>query len=185
MPASLILLTAASGAGKTTIALAIEKLRPEIGVFRSDAVIGVPTPDELEAKYGPGPDAGPAWQREMTFQWIERLAPIVQSGQTVLLDFQTRIAFLQEALAHHSLPDAQIVLIECDDATRAHRLTHHRGQPELANDQMSSWSRYLHQEAKEAGCLIIDTTSLTIEETLERILTVPGARANGAAPPAT
>jgi dephospho-CoA kinase len=170
MPASLILLTGASGVGKTSIALAIEKLHPEFSVFRSDAIIGVPTSEEMAARYGPGLDAGAIWQREVTLQWVDRLATIVASGKNVVLDFQTRIAFLLEALAVHDIPGARVVLVECDDQTRTARLTHGRQQPELANEQMSSWSRYLHQEAIEAGCEIIDTTSLTIRECVQSVI---------------
>ncbi|WP_263355957.1 AAA family ATPase [Acidicapsa ligni] len=170
MTGSLVLLTGASGVGKTTIASEIEKLHPEIVVFRSDALIGVPTAEEMTARYGAGPEAGSAWQREVTQQWLDRIVPILASGQSVLLDLQTRIAFLLEAIAAHDISHARIILVECDDETRNSRLIHDRKQPELANENMAGWARYLHQEALAAECEIIDTGALSIDEGVERIV---------------
>jgi len=68
------------------------------------------------------------------------------------------IAFIQEALTTSAIENARILCVECDDATRTRRLTQDRLQPELADESMRGWSRYLHQEAVEAGCQIPDTT---------------------------
>jgi dephospho-CoA kinase len=168
--APLVLMTGASGAGKTTIALGVEKRTPEVLVLRADAILGVPNAEELAARYGTGPDAGSLWQREVTFQWIERIVPIVASGRPVLLDLQTRIAFLVDALAAHRIENARIVLVECDDATRTQRLIHERRQPELANPEMENWARYLHQEALESGCEILDTGVLSLNASVAFVL---------------
>jgi adenylate kinase family enzyme len=167
MPAPFVILTGASGVGKTTLALAVEKAYPSCRVFRADT-IGIPSP-EVMASYGPGHQPGGAWQRAFTIQWIERLAPVVASGQTILLEGQMRIAFIREALAAHNISAARIILVECDDETRNARLMHDRLQPELANESMAGWSRYLHQEALEAGVEILDTGEIPLEETVNRI----------------
>jgi hypothetical protein len=164
----LVILTGASGSGKTAIAREIEANHPEITVFRFDS-IGVPSP-EIMATYGHGYQPGGAWQRAMTLQWFERIAPVLKSGQRVLFEGQMRIAFVQEALDTQGITGARIICVECDDATRTARLAHDRLQPELANESMMGWSRYLHQETIAAGYEILDTTALSLTESIQHVL---------------
>jgi len=114
-----VILTGASGSGKTAIALVIEKEHPAIAVFRADT-IGVPSA-EVMASYGSGHQPGGAWQRAMTLEWMERIAPVVASGRPVLFEGQMRLAFIREALAAQGIKHARVVLVECDDATRTAR----------------------------------------------------------------
>jgi predicted kinase len=60
----LVIMTGASGSGKTTIAKAIEVYHPSITVFRFDN-IGVPSA-EVMASFGTDHQPGGAWQRAMT-----------------------------------------------------------------------------------------------------------------------
>jgi hypothetical protein len=65
----LVILTGASGSGKTTIAERIEQKYPELArVFRFDR-IGVPSPEERVAGWG----CEEAWQRTMTIDWLARI----------------------------------------------------------------------------------------------------------------
>ena len=168
MNPKLVILTGASGSGKTAIAREIETNHPEITVFRFDT-IGVPSA-EIMATYGNGHQPGGAWQRAMTIEWLERIAPILKSGQRVLFEGQMRIAFLQEALDAQEITGARIICVECDDATRTERLTHDRLQPELANESMTAWSRYLRQETLAAGYEVLDTTALSLAESMQYVL---------------
>lgn len=167
---ALVILTGASGSGKTAIAHAIELSDPSIAVFRFDT-IGVPSP-EVMAAFGAGHQPGGAWQRAMTLQWFERIAPLLNAGKTVLLEGQMRIAFIQEALAAFAIENARILCVECDDSTRSRRLTQDRLQPELANESTIGWSRYLHREAVEAGYAILDTTNLSLEDSVQVVLSL-------------
>ena len=72
-----------------------------------------------------------------------------------------RIAFVREALQTHGIEHTRIIWVECDDLARTARLTNDRLQPQLANESMMGWSRYLHQEAVEAGYEVFDTTNLS------------------------
>jgi hypothetical protein len=164
----LVIITGASGSGKTAIARTIEMDHPSITVFRFDT-IGVPSAAVM-ARFGVGHQPGGAWQRAMTLKWLERIAPIVAAGQTVLFEGQMRIAFIQEALTTFAIQNARVLCVECDDATRSRRLTQDRLQPELADESMRGWSRYLHQEAVEAGCRILDTTHLSLEDSVRTVL---------------
>jgi adenylate kinase family enzyme len=167
---ALVIMTGASGSGKTAIAEAIEKSRPSITVLRFDT-IGVPTA-EVMAAFGSGHQPGGAWQRAMTFQWLERIAPLLDEGKAVLFEGQMRIAFIHEALESARIRHAKILCVECDEPTRSRRLAQHRLQPELASEDMMRWSRYLHQEAIQAGCEILDTTSLMLGDSVRYVLSL-------------
>jgi hypothetical protein len=168
MSGSLVVLTGASGGGKTTIALEVERVHPDYDVFRFDT-IGVPSA-EVMAAFGTGHQPGGAWQRAMTLQWFERIAPVVGDGRRVLFEGQMRIAFIREALKIQIIPNAHVILVECDDSTRDARLIHDRRQPELTDDSMKGWSRYLHSEAVEAGIEVLDTSDQTLAESVAHIV---------------
>lgn len=167
---ALVIMTGASGSGKTAIAEASEIDKPSIAVFRFDS-IGVPTA-EVMAAFGEGHQPGGAWQRAMTFRWIERIAPILAAGNQVLFEGQMRIAFIREALCAAGIENARILCVDCDDATRRKRLTHDRLQPELASESMMNWARFLRQEALEAGCNFLDTTHLCLAESVCAVLSM-------------
>jgi hypothetical protein len=168
MNSEFVILTGSSGSGKTAIARTIEASHPEIAVFQFDT-IGIPIP-EIMATYGNGYQPGGAWQRAMTLEWLERVAPVLKSGRPVLFEGQMRVAFVREALDAQSITGARIICVECDDATRAGRVTNVRLQPELASESMVSWSRYLHEETIAAGYEILDTTALTLTQSVQHVL---------------
>ena len=168
MAGSFVIMTGASGSGKTAIAELIEADNPEIAVFRFDT-IGVPSA-EVMATFGTDHQPGGAWQRATTLKWMERIAPVLRSSRPVLFEGQMRIAFVQEALAAQQITHAHVICVECSDETRIARLTHDRKQPELANEGMMGWSRYLHAEALAAGCEIMDTTALPLIESTRKVL---------------
>jgi hypothetical protein len=87
----------------------------------------------------------------MTIAWMKRIRPILSAVRSVLFEGQMRIAFIQEALAAAKIPNARIILLNCDDATRQRRLRTERGQPELADPAMMNGARYLREEALATG----------------------------------
>jgi hypothetical protein len=163
-----VILTGASGAGKTTIAQAVEDGFPEITVYQGDR-IGLPS-EEILAGFGPAEGPGGHLQRGFALHWIGEIAPTLSSGRPVLLEAQCRVAFLQEALKKYGVTHARVILVECEDKSRDARLIHDRLQPDLANEDMRNWSRFLHQEALDAGYEILDTTHMPLTESVSRIV---------------
>jgi shikimate kinase len=159
----LVILTGASGAGKTAIARTVaERLDQAVQVFHFDS-IGVPSTAEMIDQYG----SAEGWQRAKTIEWFEKLAG---KRGWILFEGQVRIAFLDEAARAVAPPAPTIILVDCDDATRARRLTLDRGQPELANPTMFDWARYLRIEAQNGGYTALDTSNLSLEESAARVL---------------
>jgi chloramphenicol 3-O-phosphotransferase len=154
-----VILTGASGVGKSTIAQTIEDMHPEIAVYQGDRM-GLPS-EEILASYGHTDEPGGPIQRGFALYWLGKIAQILKT-ESVLLETQCRIAFLHEALSVHGITHARILLLECSDPIRSTRL-HERGQPELANEQMSGWSRFLHREAEKFGHEILDTSALPLD----------------------
>jgi hypothetical protein len=73
----LIILTGASGSGKTAIAEAIERTRPGFAdVFPFDR-IGVPSREAIVTGWG----SDEAWQRAMTIDWLARIATLTHRNQ--------------------------------------------------------------------------------------------------------
>jgi hypothetical protein len=78
----IIVVTGASGAGKTTLVRALEARRPPgVGCYYFDS-IGVPTREQMTAQFGsPG-----GWQEAMTHQWIDRLQENADRHDLLVLD---------------------------------------------------------------------------------------------------
>ena len=158
----LVILTGASGSGKTTIAEQIERQHPKLArVFRFDS-IGVPSSEERIARWGTGSGPGGGWQRAMTIEWLARIARDLGT-LPVLFEGQMRLSFIMEGLATAGIAQARIVLVHCDDATRMHRLRNERNQPDLANPDMMNWARFLRGEAEAGGFELLDTSKISIE----------------------
>jgi hypothetical protein len=162
----LVILTGASGAGKTAIARRfLREHSADCDVFFFDS-IGIPSLETMESDFG-GPEA---WQRAMTLRWIERIGQRIGSTlstpKRVLFEGQMRIAFIRDALAAQCVSRARVVLLDCDDATRAARLHLDRSQPDLASPTMMNWARFLREEAHQFGAEILDTSHQTIEQSV-------------------
>jgi adenylate kinase family enzyme len=165
---SLLILTGASGSGKTSLAQAVRTALPicEVRFFDS---IGVPSA-EIMATYAGDYGPGGGWQRAKTMEWMQRIAPLLNSGKMVLFEGQMRIAFIEEALADAGITNSRIILVDCSDCVRAARLTHDRQQPDLATENMMGWGRLLREEAKQGGYEILDTGSIPFSSSVDQLM---------------
>jgi hypothetical protein len=137
----------------------------EVQVYHFDH-IGVPPAQQMIAEYG----SDEAWQRAKTLEWIAKLASVLTATGGVLFEGQTRPSFLAEAAAVMGNIRYTLILIDCDDRTRARRLLHDRQQPELITDDMMNWVRYLRREAQANGYEILDTSTLPLHESVAYVL---------------
>jgi chloramphenicol 3-O-phosphotransferase len=170
MQGSLVILTGASGSGKTTLACAVQAVRPDDCEFIFFDSIGVPSPEKMK-EFGDGYQPGGAWQRAMTLQWMEQIAELLRNGKSVLFEGQMRVKFILEAMEFSKVPAARVILVDCDDATRIARLTVAREQPELADEGMMGWARYLREEASQMHCEVLDTGIHPLEECVDLVRT--------------
>ncbi|MBV8794540.1 MAG: AAA family ATPase [Hyphomicrobiales bacterium] len=162
----LVILIGASGSGKTTIARAIDhRYAEQVEVFYFDR-IGVPPVQEMIAEYGSGEE----WQRAKTLDWMAKLARLAKSESRLLFEGQTRLSFLEEGASAAGGLAYFPILLDCDDETRSKRLAIERNQPELADEKMMNWARYLRSEAKRRGCEILDTSTLSLDEGVSYVM---------------
>ncbi len=162
-----VILTGASGSGKTAISETIASRHTEsVDVYHFDRV-GVPSPEEMIANYG----SGEAWQLAKTHEWMVKIAANRRTERHVLFEGQMRCSFVLEAAAAAGITEFKLILVDCDDDTRIKRLTLERRQPDLANLTMMSWARYLRNEARQLHCTILDTTLLSLDECVRQIWT--------------
>ena len=114
--------------------------------------------------------SGEAWQRAKTIEWMRKLASKTQTGLPMLFEGQTRFSFLADgAIAAGGLVYDPI-LVDCDDHRRSDRLRFERKQPELDNEDMTNWARYLRRQARDSGHLVLDTSALSLPESVDRVM---------------
>jgi energy-coupling factor transporter ATP-binding protein EcfA2 len=152
---AILVVTGASGAGKTTLVRGLAALGlSDIGCYEFDT-IGIPSEAEIAARFGSG-EAFQAWALDA---WVERLARNEDRVAVAVLDAQVRPRAARDALARHGIARGTIVLVDCAYAERNARLRGPRGQPELATAQMDGWAAYLRGQADALDVPVVDTTT--------------------------
>ncbi|HVT37841.1 MAG TPA: hypothetical protein VHE78_02235 [Gemmatimonadaceae bacterium] len=163
--AHILVVTGASGAGKTATVRALDALSiPGVQCFHFDS-IGVPTAEVMERDHG----GGEQWQASTTAEWLARLGGLPAHVRVAVLDGQTRPSFVVAAAARAAPRTAQLVLLDCSSEVRAARLCGLRRQPELASVRMDQWASYLREEAYALGVTVIDTSALPVTQVAEQL----------------
>ena len=163
----LLVLTGASGSGKTTIAnsVAARELPSAPVVLHFDS-IGVPSPERILREYC-SPEA---WQEQKTIEWFQTIRDGYADRRAILFEGQMRIAFVRAALALAKIEHAELILVDCDDETRLRRLRVERGQADLATERMITWAAFLREEALTSGTTILETTGRSIPDSVEYVI---------------
>ena len=169
----IVLVTGASGVGKTTLVKAVEARRiPRLGCYYFDS-IGVPPVDEMVRRYG----SGEAWQAAMMLEWTKRLVKNADGVDVAILDGQVRPTFARDAFTEARVTDGRIVLLDCEAEVREARLHGPRQQADLASARMTAWAAYLRGQADALGLPVIDTTTHTSEQAASLLLATIGVGA--------
>lgn len=157
----LFFITGASGSGKTTVLKAFAKRNNvEYKILYFDS-IGVPTNNEMIARYGSTDN----WQKAMTENWVAKIKSDSTAEEKIILDGQMKLSFIVDACDKYDITNYRIILFDCNDKVRSARLVG-RGQPELANEQMMNWAKHLRDSVPEyPKAAILENSELTIEET--------------------
>jgi len=148
--AAILVLTGASGAGKTTLALKVNELAiPGVKGINCDRV-------EVNVDETAGATDR---QAEILRYWLSHLSQPETGIELAVLDTQIRPHRALEVLSESAIDYAQIVLVDCDPVKRNERLHMDRGQPELANPRMDCWAAYLRGQADALKLSVIDTSN--------------------------
>ena len=156
---AILVLTGASGAGKTTLTLKLNELAiPGVEGINCDRV-------KIEADETAGVSDP---QVDRLRYWISQLSKPETRIDLAVLDTQIR-PHLAQAVLNQAEIVTQIVLVDCDPVKRNERLHMDRGQPELANPQMDCWAAYLRGQADALNLSIIDTSTDSIDKSLMQL----------------
>jgi GTPase SAR1 family protein len=164
-------ITGASGVGKTTL---LEQFKQKYahknwGFLHFDS-IGVPEASSMVKEYG----SQAAWQEAMTMNWIESLIH-KYNFDCIFFEGQVNLNFIKQGFVRHNFTNYKIILVDAAEEEMAYRLTHQRLQPDLLNDDMKNWLKFLRQQAQAQNVPIIDTTGKSSEVVLaefEKIIAI-------------
>ena len=156
----LYFLIGASGVGKTTASSLLENKRKDIKFVYPDKEMIIPSKEEMIKLFGTVEN----WQKDQTIKRVKRIKDEFLGNQPVLIDTQSRFEFITNACKENQINNFQVILFDCEDSIRNERL-YSRGQPNLINQDMDNWAKFLREDCKNNNCTIIDTTNITIEET--------------------
>ena len=152
---AVLVLTGASGAGKTTLILKLNDLAiPGVKGINCDRV-------KLDERPG-----STDRQADVLRHWLAHLSQPKTGIELAVLDTQIRPHRALEVLSEAAIDYAQVVLVDCDPEKRNERLHMDRSQPELANPQMDCWAAYLRGQADALKLSIIDTSNNSADKSL-------------------
>jgi energy-coupling factor transporter ATP-binding protein EcfA2 len=156
---AILVLTGASGAGKTALTLKLNEL----------AIPGVQGINCDRVKVDERSDSSDR-QADILRYWISQLNET--EAELAVLDTQIRPHRALEVLREAMIEYAQIVLVDCDPLKRNERLQLDRRQPELANPRMDCWAAYLRGQADALKLSIIDTSNKPLDESVVELETL-------------
>ncbi len=150
----IILITGASGSGKTTIS---KYLAEKYKVFHFDE-IGVPLSEEMIAEFG----SLEGWQKWATERWIKKLLNL-EGEETVIFEG----SFNPEFASYYN----KLICFDTKKDIRERRLLECRCQSELVTQDMENFSNYLKEKTVKLGGTVIDSSG-DIHDTVKACLSV-------------
>ena len=164
---AILVVTGASGSGKTTAVRALEaRALPRVRCHYSDDMLPVPSMEEMRRDFV-SPEQCQAFR---TQQCLDQLATVADGTEVCVLDCQTRPSFVRVAAKRAHIAIARVVLLDAPADVRHERLAGSRGQPALCNPQMDSWAAYLRGQADALNLPVIDTTGVGIAAVVDALV---------------
>ncbi len=159
-------LTGASGVGKTTLLSSLKEkyLNNNTWEFFKFDSIGVPTNEEMVKEFGSGEN----WQKEKTYEWIEKMVMGCQDKELIIMDGQANLDFIKTGFEKQGFDNYKIILIDCEQEVMVKRLVDQRQQAWLASDDMKNWLKFLRKQAQDFGATIIETSHITTAQVMEK-----------------
>lgn len=155
-------ITGASGVGKTTLITTLkEKCKSKPWTFLHFDELGIPLTSMMKEEFG----SPSAWQ-EVKAQELIHKSVYNNYSEKVFLEGQVNLQFIRNGFEKIHFANYTIILLDCSEEEMEKRLMHHRKQPELFNDDMRNWLKYLRNQANDFGTIRIDTTYLSENETI-------------------
>jgi hypothetical protein len=165
----ILVVTGASGVGKTSAVRALEaRDLPGVRCFYFDS-IGVPTLEEMQREHG----GGEQWQAWATQRWLLDLDQLDPAVRVAVLDGQTRPSYVTAA-AKTIRRSVRTVLLDCERSERERRLREGRDQPELITNGMAAWAAYLRGQADAFSLQVVDTSWLASQGVADRLAEIVG-----------
>jgi len=155
-----IVLTGASGAGKTTILHELQELKvPHVECINCDRVNPELTDSEPSDR-----------QAAILRHWLAEIERPDKRIDLAVLDTQIRPHRAFEVLAQEGFDRSTVILVDCEPEKRNERLRTERQQHELITHQMDCWAAYLRGQADALNLPVIDTSSESVQTSLEQLL---------------
>ncbi|MCE3231064.1 MAG: uncharacterized protein K0R52_992 [Alphaproteobacteria bacterium] len=161
----IILITGASGSGKTAALKTLEqKLSSDLASINYFDDMGIPSADEMVAKYG----SGEKWQEWAIHAWIDKLVQIADK-KIAILEGSFHPEFAISRLQELGRTNYLLICLHATKAIREERLTLYRKQPELAIQDMENYAQVLKKKTVDLGGMVVDSTNRTIGEVEQEI----------------
>jgi len=152
----IIIITGASGVGKTTILKKLAKDQVEKALIYHFDYIGIPDWSTIK-------DAK-KWQRDTTYTWIDKLVDIARKKKVnIVFEGSTDIQFIKEGFLRNQFGNYRIVLFDCSTEIMKERLSG-RGQPELYTSDMVNWLNKLRADAIAEDIDIVKTDKFSVDQ---------------------
>lgn len=160
----IILITGASGSGKTSVAKELEQYFPlgEVAVYYFDD-IGVPSIDKMIEDYG----SSEKWQQWATHAWIERLQHITDK-KYIFLEGSFYPEFALQKMQELNIKHYLIICLYAERKIRESRLLE-RNQLELITQDMENFAVLLKEKTLKSGGKVIDSSQKSISDILTDI----------------
>ncbi len=162
---NIFFITGASGVGKTSLVSDLKNKysKNDSWLFLHFDSIGVPASKKMLKQFKSTED----WQREMTYQWITKMLNEYEDKDIIIFEGQVNLNFIKEGFSKNNFLNYEIILVDCNEKVMKKRLIYDRNQPELLNENMKNWLKYLRNQANNFNVKIIDTSNMTKEDVMK------------------